>query len=71
MTGPKTWRSWLLDSLVDNQDSRGGGWSETLQAYPDIYRVFTEGLEVHKQLVPSVPELRCLLHRDWLHGNIL
>jgi len=66
-----SWRSWLIDSLVDNPDARGGGWTETLQAYPDIYRVFTKGLEQMDQLVPSMPELRCLLHRDWLHGNVL
>ena len=66
-----TWRFWLLDSLVDNPDARGGGWTETLQAHPDIYRVFTESLEQLKQQVPSMPELRCLLHRDWLHGNVL
>lgn len=66
-----TWRSWLLESLVDNPDARGGGWTETLQAHPEIYSVFTEGLDVLKRLVPSIPELRCLLHRDWLHGNVL
>ena len=66
-----TWRSWLRDSLVDTPDARGGGWTETLQAYPDIYGVFTEGLALFTQLVPSMPELRCLLHRDWLHGNVL
>lgn len=66
-----TWRSWLLDSLVDNPNARGGGWTETLQAHPDIYRVFVEGLALLKQLVPSMPELRCLLHRDWLYGNVL
>jgi len=66
-----TWRSWLLDSLVDNPDARGGGWTETLQTYPDVYETFNAGLDMLKQLVPSMPELRCLLHRDWLHGNVL
>lgn len=66
-----TWRSWLLDSLVDNPDARGGGWTVTLQRHSDVAETFKAGLEMLQKLVPSMPELRCLLHRDWLHGNVL
>jgi aminoglycoside phosphotransferase (APT) family kinase protein len=66
-----SWRDWLLGALADNPGGRTAGWRATLAEDPELDRLFRAVEDRVRDLVPSCPERRDLVHGDLLHRNVL
>jgi hygromycin-B 4-O-kinase len=71
VSGPSSWRQWLVASLEDRPGERVGGWRARLKEAPDIDDVFICGERALRSLLWACPEVRHVLHRDLLHRNVL
>jgi len=66
-----TWEDWLLDGLVEDPAKRVSGWRATINADPDLDRLFRACEDRVRSLAASCPERRDLVHGDLLHANVL
>jgi len=66
--GDMPWRENLLERLVVDQPP---GWRERLRAHPDADAAFERAAARLRELIPSLPERRDLVHGDLLHANVL
>lgn len=66
-----TWRGWLLSGLVDDPNERVSGWRAKLAADPALDALFGRCENAIRELLPSCPERRDLVHGDLLHQNVL
>lgn len=63
-----SWRDGLLERLVVDQPP---GWRAKLRAHPEAEAVFEAACARLRELIPSLPERRDLIHGDLLHQNVL
>ena len=63
-----SWRANLLERLADD---RPPGWRDRLRAHPDADAAFERATAQLRELIPSLPERRDLIHGDLLHKNVL
>ncbi len=72
-TGPvgPHWRTWLLESLVDDRARRVSRWRAKLAADSEHDRLFRRCEARIADLVDVCPERRDLVHGDLLHQNVL
>jgi aminoglycoside phosphotransferase (APT) family kinase protein len=63
-----SWREYLLERLVDDNPP---GWKDKLAANAPAQAAFDVAAEQLRDLIPSMPERRDLLHADLLHKNVL
>jgi aminoglycoside phosphotransferase (APT) family kinase protein len=66
-----TWHDWLLSGLVDDPSERVSGWRAKLAADPALDALFERCEGAIRELLPSCPERRDLVHSDLLHQNVL
>ncbi len=66
-----TWRGWLLSGLVDDPNARVSGWRAKLASNPRMDALFRSCESRIRELLPSCPERRDLVHGDLLHQNVL
>jgi aminoglycoside phosphotransferase (APT) family kinase protein len=62
------WRGNLLGRLVDDQPP---GWRDELRVHPEADAAFERAAAQLRELIPSLPERRDLVHGDLLHANVL
>jgi aminoglycoside phosphotransferase (APT) family kinase protein len=67
-TDAPSWRDYLLERLVDDNPP---GWKDKLAANGPAQAAFDAAAERLRELIPSMPERRDLLHADLLHQNVL
>lgn len=65
------WHEWLLSSLIDTGEGRVSGWRSKLKQLPHCERIFVEGEDCLRSLLPFCPEIRHVIHRDLLNRNVL
>jgi hygromycin-B 4-O-kinase len=65
-----SWRDHLA-RVGDDPPGPTHGWRTHLATRPDAERAFDEAYARFAALVPSMPELRHLVHSDLLYGNVL
>lgn len=66
--GASSWREELLERLVVDQPP---GWRAKLRAHSEADAVFEAACVRLRELIPSLPERRDLVHGDLLHQNVL
>lgn len=65
------WKDWLLAGLVHDAKRDLPRWERKLTSEPDLERLFMAADSRVRDLVPTCPERRDLVHSDLLHANVL
>ena len=65
------WKDWLLAGLVHDAKRDLPRWERKLASEPDLERLFRAADSRIRDLVPTFPERRDLVHSDLLHANVL
>jgi hygromycin-B 4-O-kinase len=67
----RSWRAALLDVASDRPGSRTHGWRHALAGSPTGARPFDYAVGALRELAPSGPQPRQLIHSDLLYRNVL
>jgi hygromycin-B 4-O-kinase len=66
----RSWRDALLDVTVDWPGSRTHGWRQALAGSPTGAGPFDDAADALRELAPSGPQPRQLIHSDLLYRNV-
>ena len=66
----RSWRDALLDVTVDQPGSRTHGWRQALAGSPTGAGPFDHAADALRELAPSGPQPRQLIHSDLLYRNV-
>lgn len=69
--GFASWRATLVDVAADRPSDRVNGWRVRLAASAVGSEPFDRAYATLRALLPNMPEVRCLIHSDLLHWNVL
>jgi hygromycin-B 4-O-kinase len=67
----RSWREALLDVAIDQPSSRTHGWRQALAGSPTGAGPFDDAAGALRELAPSGPQPRQLIHSDLLYRNVL
>jgi hygromycin-B 4-O-kinase len=67
----RSWRDALLDIASDRPGGRTHGWRQSLAGSPTGARPFDYAVGALRELAPSAPQPRQLIHGDLLYRNVL